>query len=67
MKLPSKKESLEGVWFEPDEPELADDNLQTYSAVQITHPDKGGGEINRRQQAHGTGRQKIKEEMTTAA
>ena len=38
----SKQQELEGVWIEPDEAELADDDLRTSRAVQITHPSKGG-------------------------
>jgi hypothetical protein len=38
----SEQEELEGVWIKPDEAELADDDLLTSRAVQITHPNKGG-------------------------
>ena len=38
----SEQQELEGVWIEPDEAELADDDLRTPRAVQITHPSKGG-------------------------
>ena len=38
----TEQEELKGVWIEPDETELADDDLRTTRAVQITHPNKGG-------------------------
>ena len=38
----SEQNELQGVWVEPDEAELADDDLRSSSTAQITHPVKGG-------------------------
>ena len=38
----TKQQELKVVWIDPEKAELADDDLRTSGAVQITYPSKGG-------------------------
>ena len=39
----SDEEEAQGVWIEPDEADLASDDLRTTENVQISHPTRIGG------------------------